>query len=314
MLASRRTFARNPLTRRVRAMGLAAAASATALVLFFSCGAPGGSHEDRGAPPAGERAPETVTPREAAERPAWDRSPDSVAAVGDSITRGFDACSLLSDCPRVSWATGTDPAIPSLAQRLLGDPEGRAWNLARSGAIMAELPDQMARAARHRPELVTVLIGANDACADSADGMTPVTEFRADFVRAMRTLRAKLPEVQVFVASVPNLKRLWSVGREHPIASRVWRLGICRSMLSDPHSLAPAAVERRQRVHDRVRAYNSVLRQVCARDDRCRYDGGAVHAYRFTTEELSSWDWFHPSKLGQRRLAEIAHRVVTAPE
>jgi hypothetical protein len=52
--------------------------------------------------------------------PAWDRSPKSMAAVGDSITRGFDACTVLSDCPEVSWATGSDTKVKSLAVRLLG--------------------------------------------------------------------------------------------------------------------------------------------------------------------------------------------------
>ena len=313
MPASQRTFGRKALPRRVRAVALAATASVSALALFFSCGAPGGSHEDRGAPPPGEAAPSPLASR-AAEQPVWDRAPGSIAAVGDSITRGFDACSLLSDCPRVSWATGTDPAVPSLAQRLLEDPRGRVWNLARSGAVMADLPAQMTQAAKYRPELVTVLIGANDACADTADGMTPVAEFRADFVRAMRTLRRALPRTQVFVASVPDLRRLWALGRDHPVASRVWRFGVCQSMLGDPKAVHPAAVERRQRVHQRVQAYNAVLEQVCSRDARCRYDGGAVHAYRFTADELSHWDWFHPSKLGQRRLAEIAYRTVVAKE
>lgn len=96
----------------------------------------------------------------------WDVSPGSVAAVGDSVTRAFDACSVLADCPEVSWATGTDTTVNSLALRLLGPEKvaGRSWNLARTGARMVELPEQMAGAAARRPELVTVMMGANDAC------------------------------------------------------------------------------------------------------------------------------------------------------
>ena len=45
---------------------------------------------------------------------------------------------------------------------------------------------------------------------------------------------------------------------------------------------------------------------------RCRYDGGALFEYRFTKAELSRWDWFHPSKQGQRKLAELAYRGITA--
>ncbi|MDT9684903.1 GDSL-type esterase/lipase family protein [Streptomyces sp. TRM76323] len=246
--------------------------------------------------------------------PPWNPRPASVAAVGDSITRGFDACGLLTDCPEASWATGSDTRVNSLALRLLGAPAlaARSWNLARSGARVAELPEQMALAARKDPGLVTVMVGANDACRPSADLMTPVADFRASFEAAMARLRRAAPRAQVYVASVPDLQRLWSTGRDHPVGQRVWRLGVCASMLADAHDLGPAAQERRERVRERVVAYNEVLREVCARDERCRHDGGAVFAYVFDGTQLSPWDAFHPSRDGQGRLAEIAYRTVTA--
>jgi lysophospholipase L1-like esterase len=71
-------------------------------------------------------------------------------------------------------------------------------------------------------------------------------------------------------------------------------------------------MRRRTAVQDRVEAYNQVLKDVCAKDLHCRFDGGAVFDYRFGTDQLSHWDWFHPSKDGQARLAEMAYRVVTA--
>lgn len=125
--------------------------------------------------------------------PVWDRSPDSVAAVGDSITRGFDACSVLSDCPEVSWATGSSEKVDSLAVRLLGEAKAaeRSWNYAVTGARMADLPGQMAQAATRKPELVTVMAGANDACRDSTESMTSVEDFRAQFEESMRTLRGR---------------------------------------------------------------------------------------------------------------------------
>ncbi|MEW2633291.1 SGNH/GDSL hydrolase family protein [Streptomyces sp. NPDC048389] len=245
----------------------------------------------------------------------WDRTPRSLAAVGDSITRGFDACMVLSDCPEVSWATGTDTSVNSLALRLLGPGAAqRSWNLARSGADASDLPEQMARAAAHRPELVTVMIGANDACADTVDRMTPVEEFRASFEAAMARLRKDAPKAQVYVASVPDLKRLWSVGRGDALGSRIWELGICATMLGDAQDVSVLAEQRRDTVQQRVVAYNGVLEDVCAKDDRCRYDGGAVFDYRFTGAQLSRWDWFHPGREGQQRLAEIAYRNITAAQ
>ncbi|MGI5370248.1 hypothetical protein C9J60_07720 [Streptomyces sp. A244] len=246
--------------------------------------------------------------------PLWDRSPGSVAAVGDSITRGFDACDVLSDCPEASWATGGSREVDSLAVRLLGRTGAaqRSWNYAVSGARMADLPGQMARAVGRRPQLVTVMVGANDACRSTPAEMTPVSAFRADFEDSLRSLRKALPKAQVFVASVPNLKRLWSEGRTSPMSKQVWKLGICPSMLGDPDALDSAATLRRNTVQQRVEDYNEVLKDVCAEDKRCRYDGGAVYDYRFGTAQLSRWDYFHPSVNGQARLAEIAYRTVTA--
>ncbi|MFJ5994058.1 SGNH/GDSL hydrolase family protein [Streptomyces sp. NPDC092370] len=246
--------------------------------------------------------------------PLWDRSPNSVAAVGDSITRGFDACDVLSDCPEASWATGASPEVDSLAVRLLGRSGAarRSWNYAVTGARMADLPGQMAQAVRRKPQLVTVMVGANDACRSTPSAMTPVSAFRADFEDSLRSLREALPKAQVFVASVPNLKRLWSEGRASPMGKQVWKLGICPSMLGEPDALDSAATLRRDTVHKRVEDYNKVLREVCAEDKRCRHDGGAVYDYRFGTAQLSRWDYFHPSVNGQARLAEIAYRTITA--
>ncbi|PKV85571.1 SGNH/GDSL hydrolase family protein [Streptomyces sp. TLI_146] len=296
-------------TRRSRsARGRTAAAAAlTAVALAVTAGCTSSE------PSAGHRA-------EAAPRPSptptphWNPRPASIAAVGDSITRGFDACMVLSDCPEASWATGSDHGVRSLATRLLGAGEAaaRSWNYAKTGARMSDIPAQLNRAAAHRPELVTVMVGGNDACRDSVDGMTSVAAFRTGFERSLRQLRTTLPKTQVYVSSVPDLKRLWSEGRGNALGKQIWKLGICQSMLSDADDLGAAAVERRDAVYARVVAYNKALKDVCAKDRYCRYDGGAVFDYRFTDDQLSHWDWFHPSKDGQGRLAEIAYRNVTA--
>ncbi|MGW5783179.1 SGNH/GDSL hydrolase family protein [Streptomyces sp. NPDC003757] len=287
--------------RRTRA----ALAVLTAAVLGAAgCDAGGG---DSPAPSAGA----SKRPKPA---PAWDTSPESVAAVGDSVTRGFDACAVLSDCPEVSWATGSSAKVDSLAVRLLGkaDAAGHSWNYAVTGARMSDLTAQVTRAAKREPQLVAVMAGANDACRSTTSAMTSVADFRAQFEEAMATLRKRLPKAQVYVSSIPDLKRLWSQGRTNPLGKQVWKLGLCPSMLGDADSMDAAATLRRNTVRDRVTDYNEVLREVCAKDRRCRTDDGAVHAFRFGTDQLSHWDWFHPSVDGQARLAEIAYRTVTA--
>ncbi|MFH8785261.1 SGNH/GDSL hydrolase family protein [Streptomyces roseoverticillatus] len=244
-----------------------------------------------------------------AAAPVWNTRPASIASLGDSITRGFDACSVLADCPEVSWATGT--RVDSLARRLLASPQTSSWNYARTGARMADLPGQMQSAVAQKPQLVTVLLGANDACRDKVADMTPVSAFRADFEASVKELRTALPKSQLYVAGVPDLQRLWSQGRTNGYAKTVWKLGICPSMLKDSESADPAAEQRRAQVVQRVGEYNAVLKDVCRRDALCRFDG-SVTAYEFTGEALSKWDWFHPSQQGQGELAALAYRTVTA--
>lgn len=288
--------------RRAR-RSLAGAGAAVALLAGVLSGCQSGGSPDRG-----ERGSQSA--------PRWNTAPTSVAAAGDSITRGFDACSVLADCPEVSWATGSDPAVRSLASRLLGEaavPE-RSWNYAVTGSRMADLPGQLTAAAAHKPDLVTVMVGSNDACRPTASSMTPVADFRSGFEQALAQLRAASPASQVYVSSVPDLQRLWEQGKDLPMVRQVWKLGICQSMLADPLSLATGATARREQVRARVVEYNQVLREVCGKDPLCRYDGGAVFQYPFAAEQLSRWDWFHPGKDGQARLAELAHRQVTAAE
>ncbi|MEU4212685.1 SGNH/GDSL hydrolase family protein [Streptomyces sp. NPDC026206] len=250
--------------------------------------------------------------KSAPTRPAWNTRPESLASLGDSITRGFDACSVLKDCPEVSWATGTE--VDSVARRLLLSPQTSSWNYARTGARMADLPDQMRSAVTHKPQLVTVLLGANDACRSDVTEMTPVDRFRADFESSLGTLRSSLPKSQVYVAGIPDLKRLWSEGRKNALGKQIWKMAsICPSMLRDADAVDEAAEERRAQVDKRVGEYNAVLKDVCSRDALCRYDG-AVNGYGFTGQELSRWDWFHPSKKGQGELAGMAYRTITSKE
>ncbi|CAM5431230.1 lipoprotein [Streptomyces avidinii] len=297
-----RTTAPRRRARRTRPGAGAALALAMAVALPLAGCSSGGAKS------GGERGPHAA--------PRWNTAPASVAAVGDSITRGFDACSVLADCPEASWATGDDPAVHSLAARLLGEAEApaRSWNYAVTGSRMADLPGQLASAAAHKPDLVTVMVGSNDACRATASSMTPAAAFRAGFEHALAGLRAASPTSQVYVSSVPDLQRLWQQGKDDPMVRQIWKLGICQSMLADPVSAATGATARREQVRARVVEYNEALREVCGKDPLCRYDGGAVFQYPFSAEQLSHWDWFHPGKDGQARLAELAHRQVTSAE
>lgn len=231
--------------------------------------------------------------------------PESMAALGDSITQANNACCGPGDRPEQSWSTGNgagDGVISHYERLLQLTPgiRGKNFNYAVSGAKAADLPRQAAAAASRQPGYVTILAGANDLCTASASSMTTVDDFRASVDEALGILDRMRPRPVVFVSSIPNLYRLWDVLRDDPAARAAWSAGICQSMLA-----ASNTEETRRQVVERELAFNAVLAETCARYELCRHDGGAVYAYAFLASDISPLDYFHPGTSGQAVLAAV---------
>ena len=181
-----------------------------------------------------------------------------------------------------------------------------AANLARTGARAEELAAQATAAVGVGARYVTIEMGANDLCRASEAEMTPVEEYRRSIRAGLDVLRA-LPDTRVFVASIPDLERLWSVGRDEWRVRQIWeKLRICPSMLARAGSMDALDVERRERVRARTIEFNAVLAEECAAyGERCRFDQNAVFGTKFTRDQLSRADFFHPNVHGQRLLAHV---------
>src|SRR5436309_3121237 len=82
------------------------------------------------------------------------------------------------------------------------------------------------------------------------------------------------PAARVFVVSVPDIKRLWAIGKDNGNARFAWgAFGICQSMLANPTSTAAADTARRDRVRQQVIDYNVQLAQACAAyGANCKFD------------------------------------------
>jgi lysophospholipase L1-like esterase len=237
--------------------------------------------------------------------------PSSIASTGDSITRAFNLGTLpFTDAPSRSWATGTDSRVVSHYSRILAaNPaiSGHRFNDAASGARMRDLNGQAAAATTQNAEYVVVLMGANDVCRSSEAAMTSVADFRAQYRTALETLSAGLPDARIYVVSIPDVHRLWSVLRNNFVARLVWdAFDICQSMLARPLSTDQADVERRERVRQREIAFNQELAAGCAAYIHCRFDGNAVFNTAFAASDVSTRDYFHPSLSGQAKLAAIS--------
>jgi len=237
---------------------------------------------------------------------AAGRLPSSMAGLGDSITRAADGCCWYGDHPGQSWSTGSSKydGISSHYERLVArNPAiaGHSFNDAVSGARANDLPAQVANAVAQQAQYVTILIGANDLCTSSPSTMTSTTEFANQVNSAFATLHDGLPRAHIFVSSIPNLYQLWSVLHSNPVARFVWaNAHICPSMLASTNTDTE-----RQQVADREVAFNQILAHACGQYPNCRWDDNATYSYSFTTSQVSTLDYFHPSLSGQAALAQL---------
>jgi lysophospholipase L1-like esterase len=240
--------------------------------------------------------------------------PRVMAATGDSITRAFNTGFWpFTDNPAASWSTGTDSRVNSHYLRLRSaSPTGRltAYNDARSGARMNDLNGQMTKAVSQGADYVTVLMGANDVCTSSEGSMTSVQSFRTQFTTAMNTVTTGRPHAKVFVVSIPDVHHLWELLHTNFLARLTWdTFDICQSMLANPGSFAQADIDRRARVKQRNVAFNNVLADVCSQYSQCRFDNFAAFTTQFTTSDVSTRDYFHPSIAGEAKLAAVSWKA-----
>ncbi len=251
------------------------------------------------------------------------RAATSMAAVGDSITRAYNTGpSSFADYPANSWSTGSSATVKSHAVRL-GIPTASAFNDAVSGARVGDLASQVAVVNGRGADYVTVLIGGNDVCTSSEGTMTTVADFRTRFETAMRSLATGSPNAKAYVLSIPDVYNLWATLNTNGSARFAWTIfGICQSMLARPSSTAQADKDRRLRVQQRNRDFNTQLFDVCANyanylpkdpvtgattgSGTCRTDGGATFNTKFLASDVSTRDYFHPSVAGQTKLAAVS--------
>jgi len=247
--------------------------------------------------------------------------PRVMAALGDSITRGFNTSgpgcptgpSL--DCPQNSWATGTNPAVDSVRERLdaISPQPLTAYNDAVSGARAINLLGQAETAAAQDPDFVLIEIGANDACATPSP--TPTATFREQVRSALELLVAANKQVYIQLMSIPDINNLRTIFTEPPDPNAIGRweaFHVCQGLLEKPLSTEQVDEEHRQAFRAQVIAYNEALEEVCAEFKRCIWDEYTVFSEGFTTADVATVvntptaDYFHPSVSGQEKLAATA--------
>ena len=233
----------------------------------------------------------------------------TLGILGDSMSLGVNACGEQGQCAAASWSGGSDPAVGSIALRLAAASgvEPEVVNAAKDGGDVQDALDRVDEVIQAQPQLVTVLLGGNDACGPTLDDMTPTADYEAGLTTLFGRLNTEVPDASILVMSVPDLRHLWEIGHGNPQAVALWNSSpSCKNLLGAADDASAEATARRDAVAARVDEYNAAIVRACDAAERCVDDGGAVFAYEFSADEISGIDFFHPSVAGQRAIAEIA--------
>ena len=118
---------------------------------------------------------------------------------------------------------------------------------------------------------------------------------------AIRSTTAAAPPRRVPGAAARQAEPQPLSFRETPLGRVLWRtFRICQSYLPPGGTDASRAAGDAQEV-----AFNNILGSVCAQyGSHCLYDGGAGYSeFKFSTADVSTVDYFHPSVTGQRDVA-----------
>ena len=235
--------------------------------------------------------------------------PSKVTALGDSITQAFQTCTqAFTDCPENSWATGTSSTVKSIFFRIKEkNSKATETNRSVSGAKVGSLNEQAQKAVSDKAEFVTILIGANDACANPS---TSQLSFTSSFQAAINTLESGLPGVRIYVGSIPNLFHLWEVFHTNSTATSSWELTKeCPGIMTEPTSEGTAAKARRAATLAAEEGYDATMASICKASANCQWDNGTFFNGKFEPSEVSTNDYFHPSIAGQATLAAAAFSI-----
>lgn len=230
--------------------------------------------------------------------------PNSLVVLGHS---GAIAYNSDPDQPGVevrsnSWATGTNPEVNSVYQRILAENpavEEHAFNVAQGGATVDDLRIQANQAIDREADLILIQIGENDVdCPATKDGLE---SFRTSFEAALEVIAQGLPNSRIFVVSQFGRPRTYAIALTPAEREFIGGTGPC-DVLNFSGRLVPAKAAR---LENTVDAYNAQLAAACKRFQQCQYDGGAFANVRIRREYLSS-DFEHLSVEGLAKAADVA--------
>jgi lysophospholipase L1-like esterase len=289
-------------------------AVAAALALC-SCG--GDATPSGSAAGSAQRSATTTTSRTTATTASGvdAEHPEGVIALGHSGMTGFqsDPDNLGENVLANSWATGTNPAVNSVYQRLVAvrpRTQGLVANVSRNGEKADGLEFQVPAALKTvpTPALALVMILDNDIRCDGTDP-AHLPEFRAQVRDAVQTIVEASPKVTVVLASAPGRPADYATAIATLPTTPVDLVGSepC-AMFSANRKVNPTEVKRLTSI---IESYEAELERACEGIPQCHTDGGALARHPGGQLKEYGNDLGHPSLLGHARWAAAIWPVVS---
>ena len=242
--------------------------------------------------------------------------PVGIIAIGHSGLTGYgtDPNNPTHDAKTNSWATGTNPEINSIYQRLTAvHPETaeHVINMAQGGALAIDLAFQASVALQEvpAPELVIIQTFDNDIRCDGTDPEN-LKAFSHSLENALKVIVDASPNSHILLVSQPGRPAESAALLENtPDAIAAFTgSGMCDLFDSDgkinqEHIATLTAI---------IESYEAEQARVCATIPQCSTDNGAFTTYvDGDITYLVPDDWSHLSVEGQTRLSEIIWPVIS---
>ena len=240
--------------------------------------------------------------------------PVGIIALGHSglTAYGTDPKKPDHDAKATSWATGTNPDVNSVYQRLVAiHPETaeHVSNRAQGSAQAITLVDQARIALQEvpAPELVLIQTFDNDIRCDGSDPEN-LKAFAHSVATALKVIVEASPNSRILMVSQPGRPAEFAAALENTPAAKAAFTGSGMCDLSDADGkVNQAHVAALTTI---IESYEVEQARVCAAVPQCSTDRGAFTAYADNITRLVPNDWSHLSVEGQARLAEMIWPVI----
>jgi hypothetical protein len=233
-------------------------------------------------------------------------------AIGHSGLTGYDSDPDApgTDATANSWATGTNPDVDSVYDRILAkNPavKDHAANFAIDGSDVVSLLDQekQAAAVTPTPELVIIQSIDNDIKCDGSDPQN-YGPYRRKLTAVMDSLTQDLPNADVFfVSQWGSVKEYDRVARSID-PSHITGTGPCDPIDLTTRRFDPTHEAYLQHLVDH---YWGIVTGVCAKYPACRTDQDAMQKMKLVKADLAS-DLNHLSVAGHAKMAALAWQAL----